>query len=108
MISIAGLEKDIVQKLCADVASKGGCQIATSLFSRGFSVGGAEEAVLALEKKALEAGALQAKILKTSGAFHTPFMSEAKTEMLQQLDRAKGSMKPPRCTVYMNSTGKAV
>jgi len=109
MISVAGLEKDIVEKLCKEASIKGeSCQIATSLFPRGFSVGGTEAAVLAVEKKALEAGALQAKLLRTSGAFHTPLMADAKAEMAQQLDRVKGSMKSPRCQVYMNASGKAV
>merc|ERR1719277_414563 len=109
MISVAGLDKDILEKLCKEASVKGeSCQIATSLFPRGFSVGGTEVAVLALEKKAIEAGALQAKVLKTSGAFHTPLMAEAKAEMAQALDRVKASMKPPRCTVYMNASGKAV
>lgn len=111
MLSVAGLSRDDVERLCREVLeTRPGevCQIANFLFPKGFSVAGTEGAVGAMEGKASEAGALQAKLLKTSGAFHTPVMSGAKTHLLEQLEHVKGSMRQPRCKVYMNTIGKSI
>jgi len=51
------------------------------------------------------AQALQSKLLKTSGAFHTPYMKPAQEKLAVALDEVLPRMKPPRCTVYMNVTG---
>merc|ERR1711957_253206 len=67
-----------------------------------------EGALQELEEKALAAGALQAKILKTSGAFHTKLMESARQTLLRELEAAKPKMKPPRCQVYLNRTGAPV
>merc|ERR1719195_534932 len=102
----------MIETLCKEVktATKGGevCQIANHLFPNGFSVSGHSEALTALEAKATDAGALQAKMLKTSGDFHTPLMQGAKDHLLSQLQAHKPSMGPPRCTVYMNTTARAI
>jgi len=112
MISIAGLSEETVNELCREVrtATKGGevCQIANHLFPNGFSVSGHSEALSALEEKANDAGALQAKILKTSGAFHTPLMQGAKDHLMSQLQVHKSKMSSPRCTIYMNTTGQTI
>jgi len=112
MLSVAGLEEDTLSDLCKEVtaATKGAqvCQIANHLFPRGYSVSGDREAIEQLEEKANEAGALQAKILKTSGAFHTPMMVGAKDHLVSQLQAHKSSMNPPRCTVYMNVTSEPI
>merc|ERR1712125_113478 len=55
-----------------------------------------------------KAGAMQAKILKTSGAFHTSLMSPAKAKLEAEIERLLPNMKPPTCDVYMNVTGKKV
>lgn len=112
MLSIAGLEEEKVQELCEEVtsATKGEqvCQIANHLFPKGFSISGHHEALLELETKANDAGALQAKILKTSGAFHTRMMQGAKDHLLTQLNAHKASMKSPRCLIYMNTTAETI
>merc|ERR1719487_238076 len=81
MLSVAGLDKKQLEDLCKQAAKEEGgsaaCQIANELFPKGFSCAGTEKAVNALLKLAEKAGALQAKILKTSGAFHTPLMASA-------------------------------
>merc|ERR1719498_703366 len=101
MLSIAGLEQDVVEKLCKEcVSGNDTCQIANHLFPRGFSIAGTQGALEKLETKATEAGALQAKMLKTSGAFHTSIMSPARDALLAALKEAKSSMKAPRCQVY--------
>merc|ERR1712151_369644 len=107
MVSVAGLEQGVVDKLCQEIATGSEvCQIANFLFPKGFSVAGTEESVQKLESRAMEEGALQAKILKTSGAFHTPLMKGAKERLTAELEKARGGMRPPRCKVYMNVTAQ--
>merc|ERR1740121_2456201 len=107
MVSIVGLEQEQVEKLCRECGKGQLCQIANFLFPRGFSVGDAESTIAALEKRAREAGALQARTLKTNGAFHTPLMKEARTQFYAELKKVENSFRVPRCRVYMNSTGQA-
>lgn len=110
MLSVAGMERSLLEKLCAQVIEKEGevCQIANHLFPKGFAVAGTEAAVLRLEPVVKEAGALQAKLLKTAGAFHTSLMHGAQTSLLETLRSLQSQMQPPRCQVYMNVTGKTI
>lgn len=107
MASIAGLNREKVRDLCAEVAAKRKqvCQISNELFPNGFSCGGGKEAVHDLKELAEKNGALQAKILKTAGAFHTPLMESAKRKLEEALKEVQPRLKPPRCNVYLNSTG---
>merc|ERR1712232_978764 len=109
MVSIAGLDASVVEGLCKELAVGGKiCQIANYLFPKGYACAGNEEQIKALQGKASDAGAIQAKLLKTSGAFHTPIMAPARAKLLQALESAKASMKPPKCKVYMNVTSKPI
>lgn len=110
MLSIAGLPMEQVEKLCKECLSgpQDVCQVANFLFPNGFSCAGSKAAIQKLEDKALKAGALQAKVLKTSGAFHTSFMSPAREKLLKALKDVEPSMRPPSCEVYMNLTGKKI
>merc|ERR1712147_247354 len=51
---------------------------------------------------------MQAKLLKTSGGFHTSLMEPAKVKLLAELRRVQEKMRPPRCDVYMNVTGQKI
>jgi [acyl-carrier-protein] S-malonyltransferase len=110
MISIVGLEESVLNGLCEKAAKADGpngvCKIANHLFPKGFSCAGTEKAVKELEKLAVDAQALSAKMLKTSGGFHTSLMKPAEEKLIKALDEAFPNMNPPRCTVYMNVTGK--
>merc|ERR1712050_822320 len=101
MLSVAGLEKKILQPLCAECAKAEGengvCQISNSLFPSGYSVGGTEKA-----------GALQAKVLKTGGAFHTKLMQPAQDKLSQAIEETAPNMKSPKHTVWMNATAEPV
>jgi len=108
MLSVAGVEKGKLEGLCKEAAAKEGagavCQIANELFPKGFSCAGTEVAITTLKDLAEKAGALQAKVLKTSGAFHTPLMNPAKEKLGKALDEMLPKMSPPRHTVFMNAT----
>merc|ERR1712039_645837 len=71
MLSVAGIEKPKLQALCSNAAKAHGpnavCQIANELFPKGFSCAGTEKAITVLKDLAEKNGALQAKVLKTSG-----------------------------------------
>eukprot|EP00413_Alexandrium_margalefii_P027625 CAMPEP_0204561126 /NCGR_PEP_ID=MMETSP0661-20131031/33005_1 /ASSEMBLY_ACC=CAM_ASM_000606 /TAXON_ID=109239 /ORGANISM="Alexandrium margalefi, Strain AMGDE01CS-322" /LENGTH=502 /DNA_ID=CAMNT_0051568515 /DNA_START=44 /DNA_END=1552 /DNA_ORIENTATION=+ len=111
MLSVAGLDQDTLQKLCDDCISgpKDVCQIANFLFPNGFSCAGTQSSVEKLMAKAQKTeGCLQAKLLKTSGGFHTKLMEPAKEKLLAALKEVEKEMKPPRCDVYMNVTGKRI
>lgn len=109
MISVAGLDEKALNDIINKVKTGDEVlQIANFLFPKGFSVAGNMSAVERLEPAAKQAGALQAKVLKTSGAFHTSLMKPAQEKLVKALEAALPNMKPPRCTVYMNTTGKPI
>lgn len=110
MLSVAGLDQATLDKCCVDVRSGGDvCQIANFLFPNGFSCAGSTEAIEKLQKTVLETpGCLQAKLLKTSGGFHTSLMAPAREKLLVALREAEGEMQPPRCDVYANLTGRKI
>jgi len=110
MLSVVGLEEGRLAELCVQAREAEGpdavCQIANYLFPSGFSVGGTEKAAELLKALAEKAGALQAKVLKTSGAFHTPLMQPAQDKLAAALEEALPNMKPPRHTVWMNASAE--
>jgi len=111
MLSVAGLSQEQLTALCQESCTSPGdvCQIANFLFPAGFSCAGSAPAVEALMKKAMKTeGCLQAKLLKTSGGFHTSLMLPAKEKLLKALRDVEKDMKPPRCDVYMNVTGHRI
>jgi len=111
MLSVAGLSMDQLNELCKDSLSDPDdtCVVANFLFPNGFSCAGSAGAIEKLMAKAQKTdGCLQAKLLKTGGAFHTKLMEPAREKLLKGLKDLEGKMKSPRCDVYMNMTGKRV
>jgi len=109
MLSVAGLDRATLSQMCEESKTSDSdiCSIANFLFPNGFSCAGSKQAIHNLEKKATaHDNCLQAKYLKTSGAFHTQFMKTAKLKLLKALIEAEPKMKAPQCDVYMNVTGK--
>lgn len=112
----ASLLEDLCKKAAEAVSSEGFfgvggdkkvCQIANFLFPKGFSVAGDLDAIQKLEEMAKATqGCLQAKLLKTSGGFHTSLMQPAREKLEKALAETRATMQPPRCTVYMNATGE--
>lgn len=109
MLSVAGIEKEKLEKLCKEAAKKepnGVAVIANELFPKGFACAGTEKAINALKEAAEAAGALQAKVLKTSGAFHSSLMAPAGDKLAKALDEVLPRMKSPQHIVYMNVTAQ--
>merc|ERR1719217_1586524 len=112
MLSVAGIDKPRLEELCKQAERSEGsgavCKIANELFPKGFSCAGTEKAINALKGLTEKAGALQAKILKTAGAFHTSLMSSAQDKLGKALDETLPKMSSPTTQVYMNATAEAV
>jgi len=109
MLSVAGLEEKVLKGLCEKQATGGEvCQIANSLFPNGFSCAGTQKAIDGLKVEAEKAGALQAKLLKTSGGFHTSLMEPAKEKLEEALKSLMPKMQPPKCDIVMNVTGEKI
>merc|ERR1719491_1480877 len=110
MLSVAGLEKSVMQNLCKQAIKQEGkgavCQIANELFPKGFSIGGTKKAIDWLKAAAEKEGALQAKVLKTSGAFHTPLMQPAQDKLSAALEEMLPRMKSPLHTIMMNASAE--
>jgi len=112
MLSVAGLDRATLDKLCEESKKEEGagatCQVANALFPNGFSLGGSEKAINICKEKCEKAGALQAKVLKTGGAFHTALMQPAQTKLNEALDETVSRMNPPKITIYQNANAEAV
>jgi [acyl-carrier-protein] S-malonyltransferase len=113
MCSVAGLDRIMLEKCCKDaLALKADpdpvCQIANLLFPGGFTVAGTKNTINKLCELAQKARALQARVIKAGGAFHTPLMAPAQDELSAAIDACKDRMQPPRCSIYLNVTGKKV
>lgn len=109
MLSVAGLERDQLEAICKE-HTRGNelAVVANVLFPKGFACSGTKEAITQMQDACVKAGAMQAKILKTSGAFHSSFMQSAQDELEEALNKLLPEMKPPRCDVYMNVTGQKI
>lgn len=107
MLSVAGLERPKLDQICKDHSVGGDhAVVANVLFPKGFACSGTKGAIEKMQEACVTAGAMQAKVLKTSGAFHSKFMDKAQEELEDALNKLLPEMKPPRCDVYMNFTGK--
>jgi len=112
MLSVAGLDRKALDAICEESRKEEGpdatCQVSNALFPNGFSCGGTEKAINICQAKCEKAGALQAKILKTGGAFHTKLMQPAQVKLNAALDETLPRMSSPKVTIYMNYTAEPV
>mmetsp|Transcript_83118 Transcript_83118/g.238791 ORF Transcript_83118/g.238791 Transcript_83118/m.238791 type:complete len:430 (-) Transcript_83118:44-1333(-) len=116
MLSVAGLDQVTLETLCLQASSRAGqaddgrdrfCQIANHLFPKGYSCSGDKAAIDELKLLAEQNGALQARPLKTSGAFHTRLMEPAGVKLLRSLKAKVVDMNFPAVDIYMNVRGAA-
>jgi [acyl-carrier-protein] S-malonyltransferase len=108
MLTVAGLRRDKVEAFCKELGTGGVCAIAQELFPKGTTCGGDKALMEKLQAKVKENGALQAKLVTTSGAFSTPLMASAVPKVAAVLKEVAPKMKAPTCDVYMNTTGTPV
>ena len=101
MVSILGLDREKIEKLCEDARAEGEVlQIANYLCPGNIVVSGHQAACQRVADLAVKAGAMKAIPLAVAGAFHTPLMQPA----VERLAKALASVKlnPPRIPVISN------
>uniref|UniRef100_A0A7S4T2R5 Malonyl-CoA:ACP transacylase (MAT) domain-containing protein n=1 Tax=Alexandrium monilatum TaxID=311494 RepID=A0A7S4T2R5_9DINO len=104
--SVAGLPEDRVDQLCQLAKAATGlendvCQVATSLFSKGYVVGGRTKVITKFHELATEAKALQAKVMPQK-ANHTPLMHPVQWAIKAKLREHRHKFRVPWCDVYFN------
>lgn len=111
-LSIAGLAEKKIVDICQSASAAAGdgefCQINNFLFEKGYTIAGTKAALEQCEKLAKKAKAMQVRMLKDHGGFHTTLMQPAKEKYLQTLQEMMPEMSSPRCKVFMNVTGMEI
>jgi [acyl-carrier-protein] S-malonyltransferase len=100
MASVVGLDESKIDELCQKVAPHGQLWKANLLGPGNIVVSGDKLALAAVEAAAIELGAGRVIPLAVAGAFHTPLMKPADTQLAEVL--AAATIEPPRIPVYSN------
>ena len=100
MVSILGLDVELVQSLCDQIQDCGVIQIANYLCPGNTVVSGTKEACARITALATEAGAMKVVPLAVAGAFHTPIMEPAQAKMRIAIENTE--FKSPRIPVISN------
>ncbi|MFY8069267.1 MAG: ACP S-malonyltransferase [Flavobacterium sp.] len=104
MAAVLNLEDKIVEDICASID---GVVVAANYNCPGqLVISGEYKAVELACEKMKEAGAKRALILPVGGAFHSPMMEPARTELSAAIEATTFSN--PTCPVYQNVTASAV
>ena len=104
MAAVLGLDDAIVEKICEETP---GVVVAANYNCPGqLVISGELSAVEAACEKLKEAGAKRALILPVGGAFHSPMMEPARTELAKAIEST--NFNTPTCPVYQNVTAAAV
>ena len=100
MVSILGLEREQVEKLCNESRGSEVLQLANFLCPGNIVVSGTRAACSRVAESAPAAGAMKAIPLAVAGAFHTPLMASAVDRLKTAL--ADAPMQRPRIPVVSN------
>jgi len=104
MAAILGLEDEVVERICAGID---GIVVPANYNCPGqLVISGELTAVDEACKKLTEAGAKRAILLQVGGAFHSPLMEPARTELEAAIQATNFNI--PNCPVYQNVCAKAV
>jgi [acyl-carrier-protein] S-malonyltransferase len=114
VISVAGLDLAVLKTLCEQSAKRAGrtpegqeevCIVANQLFPKGYTCSGTKKAIEILKAACENEGALQARFMKSTTAFHTDLMSTAGVKLNKALRAQVVNMTFPKCDLYMNVSG---
>lgn len=104
MAAIVGLEDDIVEKICSEIDE---VVVPANYNCPGqLVISGSIQGIDLACAKLTEAGAKRAIKLSVGGAFHSPLMEPARTELAEAINSANFST--PVCPVYQNVTASPV
>jgi [acyl-carrier-protein] S-malonyltransferase len=102
MVSILGLARDEVDKICHAARENGDIlQVANLLCPGNIVASGSKQACVRLGQLALQAGAMKVVPLAVAGAFHTPLMQPAVGRLASILSQVRLSR--PRIPVLTNA-----
>jgi [acyl-carrier-protein] S-malonyltransferase len=100
MVSILGLDREVVESLCRDAREQDTLQVANLLCPGNIVVSGHAGACQRIANLATAAGAMKVIPLAVAGAFHTPLMQPAVERLRAVL--ADVPLKSPRIPVISN------
>jgi [acyl-carrier-protein] S-malonyltransferase len=101
MLSVLGMEREPLERLCEQVRGEGEVlQVANHLCPGNLAVSGHRSACARLAEAALAAGAMKAVPLEVAGAFHTPLMGMAGPKLAAAIQQTPFSA--PRFPVISN------
>lgn len=104
MAAILGLEDDIVENTCATID---GVVVPANYNCPGqLVISGSIDAINAACEAMKEAGAKRALVLPVGGAFHSPLMEPARSELAQAIEAT--TFNQPKCPIYQNVTASAI
>ena len=104
MAAVLGLDDNTVEEICQQ--TPGVVVAANYNCPRQLVISGSVDAIASACEDLKTAGARRALVLPVGGAFHSPLMEPAKTELANAIDSTHFSA--PQCPVYQNTTAKAV
>ena len=104
MAAVLGLEDNIVEEICQQTS---GVVVAANYNCPGqLVISGSKDAIESACKNLELVGAKRALILPVSGAFHSPLMEPARTELANAIDSTNFSA--PFCPIYQNTTAMSI
>lgn len=104
MAAVLALPDEKIEEICRSVSE--GIVVPANYNCPGqVVISGEEAAIDAACEKMLAAGAKRALKLKVGGAFHSPIMEPARTELADAIARTQ--FHAPKCPVYQNVTAQA-
>lgn len=104
MAAVLGLEDNIVEEICQQTP---GVVVAANYNCPGqLVISGSKDAIESACKNLELVGARRALVLPVSGAFHSPLMEPARTELANAIDYTNFSA--PFCPIYQNTTAMSV
>jgi [acyl-carrier-protein] S-malonyltransferase len=108
MAAVLALADDKVEQICNEVQEESGEIVVPANYNcpGQLVISGSVKGVEIACEKMKAAGAKRAMILPVGGAFHSPLMEPAKTELKSAIDLT--SFHTPACPVYQNVVAKAV
>jgi [acyl-carrier-protein] S-malonyltransferase len=104
MAAVLGLEDQIVEEICQQTS---GVVVAANYNCPGqLVISGNVDAIASACEDLKAAGARRALVLPVGGAFHSPLMEPARSELANAIDATNFSA--PLCPIYQNTTAQAV
>jgi [acyl-carrier-protein] S-malonyltransferase len=108
MAAVLALADDKVEEICAAVKNETGEEVVAANYNcpGQLVISGSIKGIEIACERMKAAGAKRALVLPVGGAFHSPLMLPAKTELTAAINAA--TFNTPACPVYQNVAAKAV